>query len=106
MPPQIPIFAEDVISDSAHEVYGYLRAHDITTVLYVGIHLNICVLWRREVSLMQVQKWGFSTVLVRDLTDVLSEVDSLGVPHDEKTRMMVDHVEQYWAESVDSSQLL
>lgn len=85
----------DAITSDPRELYGLFQAQGIKTVLYVGVHLNICVLWYRQTSLIPVQELGFETLIVRDLTDVLSEVQHPEQLHSEKNAAMLRHIEKH-----------
>ena len=58
----------DVISDRGEEIYNVFQQRHIDTVLYMGVHANMCIL-NRNFGIRQMSKWGLRCILVRDLTD-------------------------------------
>lgn len=102
----IRIAAEDYISDQGEEVYSILRAHEIKTLFVLGVHTNMCIL-NRTFAIKQMTRWGVGCVLVRDLTDAMyNPADRPFVPHEQGTRLVVEHIERYWCASVTSGDLL
>jgi len=96
----------DVISDSGEEIYNVLKQHRIETVLYVGVASDMCVL-DRSFGIEQMARWGVRCVLVRDMTDAM--YDSRMKPyvsHAEANELVIQYIEQYWAPTVTSSQIL
>ncbi len=104
--PAIEIHDTDVISDNGHEVYSYLRHHDIDTVIYMGVHTNMCILGR-SFAIRQMTRWGMDCILIRDLTDSMyNPAMPPHVSHDEGTELVVQHIEKYWAPTALSEDLL
>jgi nicotinamidase-related amidase len=96
----------DVISDSGTEIYNVLQQHKIDTVLYMGVHANMCIL-NRTFGIRQMSKWGMRCILVRDLTDAMYNPAARPyVSHDAGTELVIKHIERYWAPSVTSSDLI
>ena len=62
----------------------FLFAEQLFSLLSQGVHLNICVFWYRQSSLIQMIQWGFKSILVRDVTDALSETVNKDTQHYEK----------------------
>jgi hypothetical protein len=96
----------DVMSDSDEEIYNVLKQHHIETVLYVGVASDMCVL-DRSFGIEQMTKLGVGCVLVRDMTDAM--YDSRMKPyvsHAEANDLVIQYIEQYWAPTVTSSQIL
>lgn len=104
--PSIEIRDTDVISDNGREIYSYLRQQGIDTILYLGVHTNMCVLGR-SFGIRQMTRWGMNCILVRDMTDTMyNPAMPPRVPHDEGTELVVRHIEQYWAPTVLSDTML
>jgi nicotinamidase-related amidase len=102
----LTIVPGDVISDDGAEIYNVLKEHQIDTVLYMGVHANMCIL-RRSFGVRQMSKWGMRCILVRDLTDAMYNPASRPfVSHSAGTELVIEFIEQYWAPSVTSSDLL
>jgi len=96
----------DIISDSGSELYNVYHARSIRTVIIMGLHTNMCML-RRSFTIKQTVRWGFGTILVRDLTDArYSPAQWPYVSHDEGTRLAVEYIEKFWCPSIASEQLL
>ena len=96
----------DVISDSGSEIYNVLQEHRIDTILYMGVHANMCIL-NRTFGVRQMSKWGLRCVLVRDLTDAMYNPASRPfVSHAAGTELVIEHIEKYWAPTITSDALL
>ncbi|HEU0173381.1 MAG TPA: isochorismatase [Blastocatellia bacterium] len=96
----------DVISDKGEEIYNVLRQRNIDTLLYMGVHTNMCIL-NRSFGIRQMSKWGLRCILARDLTDAMYNPASRPyVSHAEGTELVIQHIERYWAPSVTSNELL
>jgi nicotinamidase-related amidase len=95
----------DVISDRGQEIYNVLQQHHIDTVLFMGVHANMCIL-NRSFGVRQLSKWGLRCVLVRDLTDAMYNPASRPfVSHAAGTELVIEHIEKYWAPTTTSSTL-
>ena len=104
--PQLTIAAGDVISDSGTEIYNVLRQHGIDTLFYMGVHANMCIL-NRNFGIRQFARWGVRCILVRDLTDAMYEPSSRPfVSHAEGTELVIQYIEQHWAPTVTSVQMM
>ena len=102
----IRIGDKDFLTDSAQELYNLLAARGITHVLYMGVHTNMCVLYR-PFGMVAMTRLGLKCILVRDLTDAATRFDPRGgVTPDSGTASVVAHIEQHVAPSVDSYDLL
>ncbi len=103
--PAIDIRDIDVISDDGREIYSYLKQHGIDTILYMGVHTNMCILGR-SFGIRQMTRWGMNCILVRDMTDTMyNPAMPPKVSHDEGTELVVKHIEQFWAPTVLSEEL-
>jgi nicotinamidase-related amidase len=104
--PLLTIAPGDVVSDSGTEIYNVLRQHHIDTVFLMGVHANMCIL-NRQFGIRQLSKWGMRCVLVRDLTDAMYNPTSPPhVSHAAGTELVIEYIEQYWAPTVTSTQML
>lgn len=96
----------DVVSDKGEEIYNVLRQRNIDTLLYMGVHANMCIL-NRSFGIRQMSKWGLRCILVRDLTDAMYNPASRPfVSHAQGTELVIQHIERYWAPSVTSDELI
>ena len=104
--PAIDIGPNDLISDKGEEVYSARRLRGIKHLLVAGVHTNMCIL-NRSFAIRQMTKWGVRCILLRDLTDAMYDPkDAPHVPHDEGTNLVIQHIEQHWAPTMLSSDLL
>jgi nicotinamidase-related amidase len=95
----------DLISDQGQEIYNVLQQHHIDTVLFMGVHANMCIL-NRSFGVRQLSRWGLRCVLVRDLTDAMYNPASRPfVSHAAGTELVIEHIEKYWAPTTTSSAL-
>jgi len=104
--PALTIAPGDVVSDNGNEIYNVLKEHHIDTILYMGVHANMCIL-NRTFGVRQMSKWGFRCIIVRDLMDAMYNPASKPfVSHAAGTELVYEFIEQYWAPSTTSSDLL
>lgn len=104
--PLLTIAPGDVISDSGNEIYNVLRQRGIDTLFYMGVHANMCIL-NRTFGIRQMARWGIHCILVRDLTDAMYEPSSRPfVSHAAGTDLVIGYIEQHWAPTVTSVQML
>ncbi len=96
----------DVVSDDGSEIYDVLQQRHIDTVLFMGVHANMCIL-NRSFGIRQMTKWGIRCILVRDLTDAMYNPASRPfLSHAEGTEMVIQFIERYWAPTTTSADLL
>jgi nicotinamidase-related amidase len=104
--PLLHIAPGDVISDSGTEIYNVLRARQINTILYMGVHANMCIL-NRTFGIRQMTRWGMRCILVRDLTDAMyNPASPPHVSHARGTELVIQFIERYWAPTTTSTELL
>lgn len=104
--PALTIASGDIVSDDGREIYNVLKARHIDTLLYMGEAANMCVL-DRSFGVRQMSKWGFRCIIVRDLMDSMYNPASRPfVSHAAGTELVYEFIEQYWAPSTTSSDLL
>jgi nicotinamidase-related amidase len=102
----ISIESNDLISDNGREIYSALRSHRIETLLFVGVHTNMCIL-NRTFGIRQMTRWGVSCVLIRDLTDAMyNPARAPYVSHAQGTELVIEHIEKYWAPTLTSDDLV
>lgn len=102
----ITIADKDLISDNGREIYSALRSHGIETVLFAGVHTNMCIL-SRTFGIRQMARWGVHCVLIRDLTDAMyNPARAPYVSHARGTELVIEHIEKYWAPTVTSGDLM
>lgn len=102
----IPIAKDDLISTDGIEIYRNLKSRGIETVMYVGVHANICIL-KRSFAIRQMRAWGVRCLLIRDLTDAMyNPHDAPYVSHEQGTELVIRHIERFLAPSIVSSDLV
>ncbi|MEX2176049.1 MAG: ThuA domain-containing protein [Pirellulaceae bacterium] len=96
----------DAISDSGVEIWNLLEAREITNVVLLGVHTNMCVLGR-PFGLRQLAKNGKNVVLMRDLTDTMYNPAKWPyVNHFTGTDLIVEHIEKFVCPTITSVALL
>ena len=92
--PDIEIMPKDIVSDNAQEIENHLKQQGISTIIYTGVHTNICVL-HRPFGICMMQKKGFSCILAYDLTDVAYNPEMPPyITIDEANKRMANYVAQ------------
>jgi nicotinamidase-related amidase len=64
----IQIDDADYISANGSEIFNLLKKFGIKNLYYCGVHANICILWTRQFSILQMQNNGIDTTLIEDLS--------------------------------------
>jgi len=104
--PGLTVAAADVISDDGAEIYSFLRRRDIHTLLFLGVHANMCIL-NRSFAIRRMTSLGMHCILVRDLTDAMyNPASPPHVSHAAGTELVIEYIEKYWAPSTTSGELL
>ncbi|MBI1387003.1 MAG: protein-signal peptide and transmembrane prediction [bacterium] len=104
--PGLELAPEDAVSDDGQEIYNLMAQQGIDNVIMMGVHLNMCVLGR-PFGIRQLKRLGKNVVLVRDLTDTMYNPKMPPyVDHETGTKLVVMHVEKYWAPSTTSRDLM
>lgn len=104
--PAISIANEDLISDNGREIYSALKSRGIETLLFAGVHTNMCIL-NRTFGIRQMTRWGVHCVLIRDLTDAMyNPARAPYVSHARGTELVIEHIEKYWAPTIASDDLI
>lgn len=97
--------ARDGIGDGV-DVYNFIRQQGITTLFYVGVHANMCVLGR-AFGIRQMLRQGVRCVLVRDLTDTMyNPAMPPYVDHFDANDLLAAHVERYLCPTITSNKLV
>jgi len=66
--PNIQIKNEDYVTTNGSEIYNLLKQNKIEKLYYCGAHANICMLWTRQFSILQMQHNKIDTMLIEDLS--------------------------------------
>lgn len=97
---------QDLISDDGAELARVFRRRDITTVLILGVHTNMCIL-HRSFGVKALLGYGFQPLLVRDLTDAMYDpADPPYVSHADGTGLVVEYIEKFLCGTITSAALL
>ena len=95
----------DAITDGL-EAYYLMHQRDLTNLLVLGVHENMCILNRRF-AIKQMVKLGLNVALVRDLTDTMyNSRRPPYVNHFIGNELMTGHIEKYWCPTLTSDQVL
>ncbi len=98
--PGLDISGYDGISDSGEEIYNFFVEQQISNVVLMGVHTNMCVLGR-PFGIRQMVKLGKNVVLARDLTDAMYDPRQPPyVSHTRGTELVIEHIEKYWCPSI------
>lgn len=104
--PGLTIAPQDAISDNGQEIFNLIAQRGIQNVILMGVHTNMCVLGR-PFGIRQQTRLGLNVMLVRDMTDTMYNSRMYPyVDHNIGTRLVIHHVEKYWAPTVTSDDLL
>ena len=101
----LEIMQNDVISDNDYEIVNFLTAQKIETVLYAGVHSNICIPYR-SFGMKNLREYGFSVVLIRDLTDSYTTPTDNYPSQKLRNEAVIKYIETYIGFTVDSLQFL
>ena len=103
--PAIEIADGDAITDSA-EAFYLMKQRDISNVVVMGVHTNMCVLGR-PFSIRQMVQQGQNVVLMRDMTDTMYNPKMAPfVSHFTGTDLVVGHIEKYWCPTILSTDFI
>ena len=105
--PDLVIADQDLIAncDTTNEVYNLCAERSITTLLYCGIHTNMCVIGRKA-GMRALTRAGVRCAIIRDMTEAFH-----GLPYDPEltpqqvTAEVVEYIERYIGPSIGSSQI-
>lgn len=101
----IAILPGDFIGDGL-EVLRALRSRGIEQVFMLGVHTNMCVLGR-PFAIRNMIRYGFSPVLVRDLTDCrATNEEPPFCNHFTALDYVIRHIEKYLCPTVTSGELI
>jgi nicotinamidase-related amidase len=71
MHPDLVIDDNDFFSASTDEIYSLLTERGITTIIYMGVHTNMCV-FGKPGAMSPMWQAGFDCILARDLNDAFT----------------------------------
>ncbi len=112
--PSLNIEENDLISGSAEEINAFCKINGIKTLLFSGIASNMCVTWTRSFSVISMMKYGYETLVIRDLVEAITGngydpdrkiKDSTFTPKKGSDSTLV-HIEKYICPTITANQLL
>ncbi len=96
----------DAISDSGEEIWNLFASRDISNVILMGVHTNMCVLGR-PFGIRNLVLNGKNVVLARDLTDTMYNPERAPyVSHFTGNDLIVEHIEKNWCPTITSTDFL
>ncbi len=100
MHPDLIIGADDLIPDTLQEVWTICQDRQLTHLIYVGVHTQVCLLGK-PMGLRNLKSAGMQCILARDLTDAHPGYDpARGFTPDAHTAEVVAHFERYLAPTI------
>lgn len=110
----LPIKDDDLISDKVDEINTFCKLNGIKTLIFVGEASNMCVTWTRSFSIIPMIRYGYETIVVRDLVEAIS-----GNGYDPDRRVKdpfftpekgadstLKHIEKYICNTISANQIL
>jgi len=86
-------------------IYSYLMSQNINTIIYMGVHTNMCIL-DRPFSIKAMLRRGMNVMLCRDMTDAMYNPERPPyVSHEEGTRLIIEHIEKFYCPTILSEQI-
>lgn len=100
MHPGLRIGEKDWMPDTQAEVYAICRKFNLTHLIYVGFHTQVCLLGK-PMGLKAMKAAGLRCLLARDMTDAHPGYDpARDFTPDLNTEQVVEHFEKYLAPSI------
>lgn len=100
MHPALKIGPDDLIPDTLQEVWTICQDRQLTHLIYVGVHTQVCLLGK-PMGLRNLKSAGMQCILARDLTDAHPGYEpERGFTPDGHTAEVVAHFERYLAPTI------
>lgn len=100
MHPDLLIGAKDWMPDTQAEVYAICQRNQLTHLIYVGFHTQVCLLGK-SMGLKAMKSAGLTCILARDMTDAHPGYDpARAFTPDLNTEQVVAHFERYLAPTI------
>lgn len=100
MHPDLRIGPDDLIPDTLQEVWTICQDRELTHLIYVGVHTQVCLLGK-PMGLRNLKAAGMQCILARDLTDAHpGYAPERGFTPDLHTAEVVAHFERYLAPTI------
>ena len=95
--PSIEVNNKDFVTVRGNQIYNIIKQNNIEVLYYVGYHANICLLWTRPFSILQMKNiFDGDIYLVEDLTDWL------GVKSDKEIKMGLEFYNKFICKTIKS----
>ena len=96
----------DFIAAEGDVVWNVLENTQISHVVLVGVHTNMCVLGR-PFGLRQMKRAGKEVILMRDMTDVMYDPNDWPyVSHFAGIDLVIEHIERWVCPTITSDQVI
>ncbi len=97
---------QDLIAgDEGELIYSALKERSIDTLLYSGVHANMCLL-NRSFGIKQMLAWGINCVLFEDLSDVIYNPARVPyVNHEEAHKLVIRFIEKFYCPTTLGAEL-
>lgn len=94
-----------IVGDEGSRVAAILQREGAQLLVYVGVHLNMCVLHTRSFSILQMKRYGVRTAFSRPLTDSMyCPKRQPYVDHQQGTALVADYIEKFVCPSMEVTQ--
>lgn len=91
-----------LVGDEGARVAAILQRERAELLLYVGVHLNMCIYHTRSFSMLPMRRHGFPVGFVRGLTDAMYDPACPPyVSHAAGTALIADYMEKFICPSVE-----
>ena len=91
-----------IVGDEGARVAAILDREQVQHLIYVGVHLNFCILHTRSFSMLPMKARGFSVGFVRDLVDSMyNPARPPYVSHETGTQLVADFIEKFVCPSIE-----
>jgi nicotinamidase-related amidase len=94
---------KDIIAgDEGEKIRAYLRFTGRNTILFAGVHTNMCILTWRTFGMVPMLRRGFQPILLESYTDAMyNPLRPPYVAHEEGTRLVCSYVRKFYAPTSD-----
>lgn len=100
MHPALRIAETDLMPDTQGEVYAICKTRELTHLIYVGFHTQVCLLGK-PMGLKAMKSAGLNCLLARDMTDAHPGYDpARNFTPDLNTEQVVEHFEKHLAPTI------
>jgi nicotinamidase-related amidase len=95
-----------IAGDEGEKLYSLFVQKQIKTLLFAGVHTNMCIL-NRSFGIKQMLRWGFECILIRDLTDAMyNPAMRPYVSHERGTELVVEYIEKFVCPTIASCEIV